>query len=82
MTGIVGVVAILVLLTLSLVITRLATVALVMTGLSKEAARFQARSAFTGTGFTTSEAETVVGHPVRRKIIMLLMILRSTGWHP
>jgi hypothetical protein len=56
-TGIVGIVALLVVLGLSLVITRIATVALAHTGLSSEAARFQARSAFTGTGFTTSEAE-------------------------
>lgn len=79
MTGIVGIAAFLTVLTLSLVITRLATMALAMTGLSYEAARFQARSAFTGTGFTTSEAENVVGHPVRRRIIMLLMIVRSAG---
>jgi NhaP-type Na+/H+ and K+/H+ antiporter len=56
-----------------------ATVALTFTGLSQEAAQFQARSAFTGTGFTTSEAETVVDHPVRRRIIMTLMLLRSAG---
>lgn len=64
---------------LSLVITRLATVALTMTGLSEEAAKFQARSAFTGTGFTTAEAESVVDHPVRRRIIMALMVVRSAG---
>ena len=37
----------------------------VATGTSSELARFQARSAFTGVGFTTSEAESVVLHPVR-----------------
>jgi hypothetical protein len=79
MTGIIGLVALLTILGLSLVITRLATVALVLTGLSQEAARFQARSAFTGTGFTTAESETVVDHPVRRRIIMGLMLLRSAG---
>lgn len=79
MLGIVGVAALLTVLGLSLVITRLATTALSYTGMSKEAARFQARSAFTGTGFTTSEAETVVDHPVRRRIVMLLMVLRSAG---
>jgi len=79
MAGVIGIVAILVVLTLSLVITRVATVALMMTGLSEEAAKFQARSAFTGTGFTTREAEAVVGHPVRRRIIMGLMVLRSAG---
>ncbi|MBD3334640.1 MAG: potassium transporter TrkA, partial [Candidatus Eisenbacteria bacterium] len=79
MTGFVGIIAFLTVLGLSLVITRIATTALTLTGMSREAARFQARSAFTGTGFTTHEAEQVVGHPVRRRIIMLLMILRSAG---
>lgn len=79
MAGIIGIITLLTVLMLSLIITRVATIALFMTGLSQEAARFQARSAFTGTGFTTSEAEKVVNHPVRRRIIMLLMILRSAG---
>src|SRR6056297_365698 len=79
MLGFIGLVTLLVALGLSLIITRLATTALTLTGLSTEAARFQARSAFTGTGFTTSEAEKVVNHPVRRRIIMLLMIIRSAG---
>jgi len=79
MAGIIGVIALLTVLGLSLLITRVATVALMMTGLSEEASHFQARSAFTGTGFTTTEAEDVVNHPVRRRIIMLLMILRSAG---
>ncbi|AQT70130.1 potassium/proton antiporter [Anaerohalosphaera lusitana] len=80
MFGVIGVIAFLTALGLSLVITRVATVALTMTGLSQQAARFQARSAFTGTGFTTSEAEQVVNHPVRRQIIMLLMVVRSAGF--
>lgn len=63
----------------SLLITRIATLALVSTGLSKESARFQARSAFSGSGFTTSESENVVGHPVRRRVIMLLMLLGNAG---
>jgi hypothetical protein len=79
MIGIIGVVAALTVLALSLIITRLATTALALTGLSREAARFQARSAFTGTGFTTSETEKVVDHPVRRRIILLLMTARSAG---
>lgn len=63
----------------SLLITRVATVALTLTGLSREAARFQARSALSGTGFTTSEAEAVVGHPVRRRIVATLMLIGSAG---
>lgn len=63
----------------SLLITRIATIALSVTGLSKESARFQARSAFTGVGFTTSEAESVVNHPVRRRVVLLLMLLGNAG---
>ena len=64
---------------ISLLIVRIATVALTLTGLSKELARFQARSAFTGSGFTTKESEQVMQHPVRRRIIMLLMLLGNAG---
>lgn len=63
----------------SLLITRVGSVALAVTGMSTEAARFQARSAFTGAGFTTAESEQVVGHPVRRRIVMLLMLLGNAG---
>lgn len=64
---------------LSLVITRVATIALALTGLSKESARFQARSALSGVGFTTSEAEGVVNHPIRRGIVLRLMLIGSAG---
>jgi hypothetical protein len=63
----------------SLIVTRVASVALEHTGLSRDAARFQARSAFTGVGFTTTEAEDVVGHPVRRSIVMTLMLVGNVG---
>ena len=63
----------------SLVAARIATVALTLTGLSRESARFQARSALSGVGFTTSEAESVVTHPVRRRVVMLLMLAGSAG---
>ena len=69
----------LVVVTLSLLVTRLAAVALMLTGMSMESARFQARSALAGVGYTTSEAELVVNHPVRRRIIMLLMLLGNIG---
>lgn len=74
-----GVVVFLVTIFATLIITRVATVILSLTGLSHEAARFQARSAFTGTGFTTSEAESVVNHPLRRRVIMVLMVVRGAG---
>ncbi len=79
MSGLTAIIALVVVLLLVLGITRLATAALVLTGLSEEAAHFQALSAFTGTGFTTGEAEGVVRHPVRRRIVMGLMILHSVG---
>jgi len=63
----------------SYLIVRIATVALTLTGMDEEKARFQALSAFTGTGFTTTEAEIVVKHPVRRKIVMTLMVLGNAG---
>lgn len=71
--------SLLVIVALSLVVTRIATVVLVATGLSRQTARFQARSALTGAGFTTSESEAVVSHPVRRKVIMILMLLGNVG---
>lgn len=64
---------------LSVLITRVATIALSHTGLSRESARFQARSALTGSGFTTSESEKVVTHPVRRKVILMLMLVGNAG---
>lgn len=64
---------------LSLLVTRIAAMALMFTGLSHEAARFQARSAFSGVGFTTSESELIMAHPVRRRIIMILMLLGNIG---
>lgn len=66
-------------LVISLIVVRVATVALSLTGLSADVARFQARSAWTGTGFTTGEAENVMKHPVRRKVVSILMVLRSAG---
>ena len=63
----------------SLLLTRIAAVALAATGMNSQVARFQARSAFSGVGFTTSEAEAVVHHPVRRRIIMMLMLLGNAG---
>ena len=66
-------------LTLSLTITRIGTLALVLTGISEESAYFQARSAYYGVGFTTAESEIVVNHPVRRRIITLLMLLGHLG---
>ena len=74
-----AVAALLVVVAISVLITRVATSGLEMTGVSRELANFQARSAYTGVGFTTSEAERVVSHGVRRKIILTLMLLGNAG---
>lgn len=63
----------------SMLVTRIATRMLVHTGMSQQSAQFQARSAFTGAGFTTSESEAVLTHPVRRRIIRALILLGNAG---
>lgn len=70
---------VIVVVSVSIVIIRVATSALVLTGMARESARFQARSAFLGVGFTTAEAESIVGHPVRRRIAMWLMWSGNAG---
>jgi K+/H+ antiporter YhaU regulatory subunit KhtT len=74
-----AVISVLIVLTLSLLIGRIAAVALTVTGIPREVARFQARSAMTGTGFTTQEAESIVAHPVRRRLVMVLMLVGNIG---
>ncbi|MBD3344464.1 MAG: hypothetical protein GF401_05325 [Chitinivibrionales bacterium] len=64
---------------ISFLVVRAAAIMLMMTGLDQRRAQFQALSAFSGTGFTTKEAETVVNHPARRKIITRLIILGNAG---
>jgi len=75
----ISIISLLIILTLSILITRIGTVALTLTGLSRDSSRFQARSAYLGVGFTTSESESVVKHPVRRKILLTLMLLGNAG---
>lgn len=58
---------------------KVATTALMMTGLSFDTASFQSYSAFFGVGFTTREAELVVNHPVRRRIIRDLILVGNIG---
>jgi hypothetical protein len=64
---------------ISFVIVRIGGFALQLTGIEPEVARFQALSAFSGTGFTTREAERVVGHRTRRRIVTILIILGNAG---
>lgn len=75
----VSVVSLLVVVALSMLVIRIGTVALSMTGLSEEVAKFQSLSAFSGTGFTTDEAETVVKDPARRRIATVLIRLGAIG---
>lgn len=63
----------------SLVAVRAGGVALELTGMESEKARFQALSAFTNTGFTTREAEEITRYPARRKIISTLIVLGRAG---
>ena len=72
-------ISIFVLMSLSTFVIRIAAVAMRLTGLDDSSARFQALSAFTGTGFTTTEAEMIVNYPVRRRIVSLLMIIGNLG---
>lgn len=74
-----GIIVIIIVVFISVMIRKVATVALQLTGLDKPTASFQALSALTGTGFTTREAELVLNHPGRRRIISLLMILGNAG---
>ncbi|MDA0702914.1 MAG: hypothetical protein O3A96_06710 [Proteobacteria bacterium] len=66
-------------LSLVVFIVQLGAAALRQTGLPNSVARFQALSAFTGTGFTTSEAESVVNNRSRRHIVSILMIVGNVG---
>lgn len=64
---------------ISALITKIATIALVHTGLSTDSAKFQSRSAYTGVGFSTTESEKIMNHPVRRRIIFHLMLVGNAG---
>lgn len=74
-----AVVSLLVIIMLSVIVVRIGSAALELTGLSSEVASFQAQSAFSGVGFTTTESEVIVNHPVRRRIIRILILLGSAG---
>ncbi|MFP4180080.1 MAG: TrkA C-terminal domain-containing protein [Spirochaetaceae bacterium] len=69
-----------VLLIISLSLVRIAAVILQLTGIAFDSALFQARSAFTGAGFTTRESEMIVNHPVRRQVISTLMLIGNIGF--
>jgi len=70
---------VLIIVSISLLIVRIGAIALVMTGLSPQVARFQARSAFFGVGFTTAESEKIMNNPVRRELVLTLILLGNAG---
>ena len=74
-----GIILVIVVVFVSDMIRKVAMVALELTGLDKSTSSFQALSALTSTGFTTREAELITGHPTRRKIISILMIIGNAG---
>jgi hypothetical protein len=75
----IAIISLLFVLFVSLLTTRIGTIALVHTGMSKQMASFQARSSLTTSGFTTSESEQIMNNPLRRRIIMNLMLLGNLG---
>jgi K+/H+ antiporter YhaU regulatory subunit KhtT len=76
---VIAIATLLVVLTTTLIVNRVGSIALTATGLSAEVAHLQARSALTGVGFTTTESELVVNHPVRRRIVLSLMLVGNAG---
>jgi len=71
--------ALLIIVAVALVIVRIGATALMMTGLPRDVAEFQAVSCFFGVGFTTSESEMIVSHPTRRRIAAHLIISGNIG---
>ena len=65
--------------TLSTIVVRLASTIMRLTGLPDNVARFQSLSAITGTGFTTRESELIVNYPIRRRVLMTVMIIGNLG---
>jgi hypothetical protein len=63
----------------SFIVVRIGAIAFELTGLEWSLAKFQALSCFTGTGFTTKEAELITGNPPRRRIASVLIVLGHAG---
>ncbi len=74
-----AILALLIIVAVALLIVRIGATTLMMTGLSRDVAEFQAISCFFGVGFTTTEAEMIVRHPARRKIAQHLIISGNIG---
>lgn len=63
----------------SFVAVRVGAIAFQLTGLEWSLAKFQALSCFTGTGFTTKEAELITTDRQRRRIASALMVFGNAG---
>lgn len=63
----------------SFVVVRIGAVALELTGVAWDHAKFQALSAFTNCGFTTRESEEIARHPLRRRIISFMIVTGNAG---
>ena len=63
----------------SFIVVRIGAIAFQLTGLEWSLAKFQSLSCFSGTGFTTREAELITGHEHRRRIASVLMVLGNAG---
>ena len=64
---------------ISFIVVRIGAIAFQLTGLEWSLAKFQSLSCFSGTGFTTKEAELITGNPQRRHIVSILMVLGNAG---
>jgi hypothetical protein len=74
-----GAVLFIIVLIASFIIVRIGAVAFQLTGLEWSLAKFQSLSCFSGTGFTTKEAELITGDPRRRRIASILIVLGNAG---
>ena len=63
----------------SFVVVRVGALALELTGIPWEQAKFQALSAFSNTGYATREFDQFAKHPIRRKILSFLVVLGNAG---
>lgn len=69
----------LIMVVISFIAVRAGAIAFQLTGLEWSLAKFQALSCFSGTGFTTKEAELITGNPQRRRIASVLIVFGNAG---
>lgn len=74
-----SVVILIIIVAVSLICEWTGAIALELTGMERDKARFQALSASTNTGFTTRETEEITNFPIRRKIVTVMIVLGHAG---